>query len=1083
MDDTPSFQIEIDGRKTGVGRGDTILDVAHRLAIHIPTLCHHKALSPYGACRICLVEVTQGNRTELKTSCNTLAQPGMSIKTDGEWVRKSRKVILELLLSRSPDSELIRALAKQFGIETTRFPLNKQTCILCGLCVRMCEERMGRSAISFANRGVKRAVVSPFGQKSLACQTCGACASICPTQCVDIEKITVNARKPIHSTFDAGLSFGSPVYISYPQAVPKLAAINKDLCVRLQKGACGVCEEFCEAGAIEYGQTGELRALEVGSVILTPGYEEFAAEGKGEFGYNRYANVMTSVQFERMLSASGPFEGHILRLSDRGRASRIAWIQCVGSRDATCGKEYCSSVCCMVATKQALVARDHQPGLEATIFYMDIRAYGKDFDQYYERATNEDSIHYIKSIPSRIIQLPGTNDLRLRFVDEEGKLKEQDFDLVILSVGMEPSPSVKESASRLGIDLNGFGFCATDRLRPLETSRPGVFVAGAFQEPKDIPETVTQASGAASTAMELLASVRNTLVTKKTYPGEHDTTDEEPRIGVFVCHCGINIASVVDVMQIATMSKSEPGVVLSTHSMFTCSDASLSEMKEKIHEYRLNRIVVASCTPRTHEPLFRETLREAGLNPYLFELANIRDQCSWVHSSNPREATEKAIDLVRMSIARARSLAPLGGESLASNQSGLVIGGGMSGMTAALSLAEQGFSINLIERSDHLGGNLLNVHSTLERDDIYGFTTGLIERVTTHPNIVVHLETDLAAVAGHIGNFLTTLTTKGEKIEVACGAIIVANGGQPAETSEYLYGISEHVLTQLELDKLLHEERFSASGGNVVMIQCVGSRNGDRPYCSRLCCSMAIKNALRLKEKDPDINIFVLYRDVRTYGFRETYYQKAREAGVVFIRYTLKSPPEVVQAGGLVVTLDSPDFPETIEIEADYVVLSTGILADGDNKRISNMLKVPLNTDGFYVEAHPKLRPVDFASEGIFLCGLAHAPKFIDENISQARAAAGRAATVLSKTHLEVGAQISHVDQQRCISCMTCVKACPYGAPFANRDHKAEIAGAKCMGCGICVAECPARAIQLNHFKTGQFNVMIDSLFQMESLS
>jgi heterodisulfide reductase subunit A-like polyferredoxin len=841
---------------------------------------------------------------------------------------------------------------------------------------------------------------------------------------------------------------------------------------------CNQCVEVCEQHAIDHAMKEQIVKLEVGSVLLTPGFEEFDAMQKGEYGYGRYSNVVTSVQFERMLSAAGPFEGHLIRLSDGKPARRIAWIQCVGSRDSECGNDYCSSICCMMATKQAMVAGDHVDGLDATIFYMDIRAFGKDFDQYYERAKAQKNIHYIKSIPSRVIQLPGSNNLRLNYYDQSNDIQYKDFDLVVLSVGMEPPASMAEFASRLDIKLNDFGFCKTDRLSPLTTSIPGVFVGGAFQEPKDIPETVTQASAAASMAMELLAPVRNTLITKKSYPTEHDVADEDPRIGVFVCHCGMNIGSVVDVERVVKNIEHQPGVAFADHTMFTCSDTSLSNIKEKIQEHRLNRIVVASCTPRTHEPLFRETLREVGLNPYLFEMANIRDQCSWVHSKVAGLATEKATELVEMAIARAHLLSPLEGGTLAVDQTGLVIGGGLSGMTAALALANQGFDVHLVEQAERLGGNLHDIHCTFEHDDIADFTNGLIKQIETQGNIKLHLGTEIAAIGGHIGKFDITLSKEGHKSEISSGVIIIATGANKAETDEFLYGRSEHVLTQVELEKRLHENTYPAKGQNVVMIQCVGSRNDEHPYCSRICCSAAVKNALAIKKRDPAANVYVLYRDVRTYGFREVYYKQAREAGVVFIRYTPDAPPQVRQDNGLVVTLKSPDLPEPIEIEADNVVLSTGVETDKENnKRISNMLKVPLNADGFYVEAHMKLRPVDFATEGIFLCGLAHSPKFIDENISQARAAAARAATVLSKTHLDVSAQVSYVDQQKCISCMTCVHSCPYSAPFCNKDGKGQIEAAKCMGCGICASECPARAIQLHHFETDQFSVMIRQLF------
>ena len=546
---------------------------------------------------------------------------------------------------------------------------------------------------------------------------------------------------------------------------------------------------------------------------------------------------------------------------------------------------------------------------------------------------------------------------------------------------------------------------------------------------------------------------------------------------MFVCHCGMNIGSVVDVEKVVKNIERMQHVVFASHTMFTCSDTSLSNIKEVIREHKLNRIVVASCTPRTHEPLFRETLREAGLNPYLFEMANIRDQCSWVHSAVPQSATDKATDLVKMAIGRARYLSPLESGTLAVDQAGLVIGGGLSGMVSALALADQGFTVHLIEKEARLGGTLHDVYHTFEHDDIAGFTKSLIARVEAHPKVKLYKGTEITGIAGHIGKFKISIAKNGSKSEITGGAIIVATGARKAATTGFKYG-AKGILTQAELEKQLHDKTWPATAQNVVMIQCAGSRDEARPYCSRICCSMAIKNALEIKKRDPQAFVYVLYRDVRTYGFRETYFKQAREAGVVFIRYTPEELPVVNNDNGLIVAVNSPDLPEPVSIEADNVILSTGIESDRDgNKKLSDMLKVPLNADGFYVEAHMKLRPVDFTTEGIFLCGLAHSPKFIDENISQARAAAARASTVLSKTHLEVSAQVSVVDQKKCISCMTCVTVCPYDAPFCNKDGKGQIEAAKCMGCGICVSECPAKAIQLNHFQTDQFTVMINDLF------
>jgi heterodisulfide reductase subunit A-like polyferredoxin len=846
-----------------------------------------------------------------------------------------------------------------------------------------------------------------------------------------------------------------------------------------QCSECMECVEACEKKAIDHNMKEQIIELEVGSVILTPGIEEFNAESKGEYGFNRYKNVLTSVQFERMLSAAGPYGGHIVRRDNGNDAKRIAWIQCVGSRDAKRGNEYCSSICCMATTKQAMIASEHLNGLQGTIFNMDIRAHGKDFDQYYERARAMDNLEYIKNIPSRIIQVPQTNDLRLIYLDPQKGYTEKDFDLVILAVGLDPKATVTESIRKLGININPFGFCETDRLSPLITSRKGVFVGGAFQEPKDIPETVMQASAAASMSMELLSSVKNTLIRSKEYPQEHDVSDEQARIGVFICHCGINIAGTIDVEKVTEAIKSQPGVVYASHTMYTCSEASLSNIKEQITKNRLNRVVVASCTPRTHEPIFRETLREASLNPYLFELANIRDQCSWVHSTEPEKATLKAIELVKMSIARAHNLSPLEGERIPILQNAVVIGGGVSGMSAASSLAEQGFDVDIIEKSGQLGGNLNIINSTLENENLDKFKTKLIESVNAHRNIDSHLNSEVIGVSGHIGHFMVKLSKDNKVKELSCAVIIVATGAKQAGTNEYEYGIVKNIMTQVELENILTKNKVQKVGQTYVMIQCVGSRNSNKPYCSRICCSMAIKNALKIKKNDPEAKIFILYRDIRTYGFREIYYQKAREAGIVFLRYDEKNLPVVSDINGALssVKVNSPDFQEEITIEADKLILSTGIDANEDNAKISNMLKVPLNASGFYVEAHMKLRPVDFATEGLFLCGLAHSPKMIDENISQAKAAAARAATILSKTHLEVGAQVSIVDQNKCISCMTCVKSCPFGAPFCNYDHKAEIESAKCMGCGICASECPARAIQLNHFKSDHFKIMIDELF------
>ncbi len=842
--------------------------------------------------------------------------------------------------------------------------------------------------------------------------------------------------------------------------------------------ACGICCECmecvkaCQPKAIDHDMTDTTRELTVGAVILSPGYEEFDARLRGEFGFGRYPDVVTNVQFERILSASGPYGGHVIRPSDGREAKRIAFIQCVGSRDASNDRPYCSSVCCMAAIKEAVVAQSHTSGLEATIFYTDIRAFGKDFDRYYERAKS-DGVRFLRGMVSRVVEMPGSKELRISYI-KDGKPVDETFDLVVLSTGIRPSQAALDMASTVGVELNECGFCRSDEASVV-TSREGVFAAGAFQEPKDIPETVAQASAAAAMAMELLAPARGTMVTEKTYPPEHDFTDEPPRIGVFVCHCGINIASVVDVEKVVEAAKGMPFVSYAENQVYACADNTQDRIKEMIQEHRLNRLIVASCTPRTHEALFRETARECGLNPFLVDMANIRDQCSWVHSNDHEAATEKAIDLVRMATGRAARLMSLSTEELPVTQAALVLGGGPSGMSAALSLAGQGYRVHLVEKSGKLGGRLTD----------QGLLKSLAGKVTSHPMVSVYLDSKLAELNGHVGDFTSELTTPAGSKTVEHGVLIVATGGIEHTPAEYAYGADPKVVTQRELAGRMAQGSLDLpKGATVAMIQCVGSRNEDRPFCSRVCCIDAVKNAITIKKSNPEASVVVLYRDMRTYGLNELYYQTAREMGVLFVRYEPEQPPVVTSNGHLELKFTEPELGLPMTLQPDLLVLSAGISPAIGNPEVSELAKVPLNNDGFFLEAHIKLRPVDFASEGIFLCGSAHSPKTTPENMQQGRAAAGRAATILSRKTLVVGGQVSSVDVRKCISCLTCVKVCPYSAPEVSKNNgknRVEIQAAKCMGCGSCAAECPAKAIQLRHFTDRQVASAIEALLSVIS--
>jgi len=1070
--------LTIDGQDTQVEEGTTILEAAQQAGIKIPTLCYHKALSPYGACRLCLVEITQDGRKMIQASCLYKAEEGMVVETHSERVIKDRKIMIELLLARCPDSEEIQKLADELGVKETRIRKKNKDCTLCGLCVRMCQERMGIGAVGFVNRGSKREVKPPFEVPSEICQTCGACSFICPTGRIKLSEVGKNKPVPIPSEYNVGLIPRPAIYIPYAQAIPNRATIDERYCVHLLRDRCEICKEFCEADAIDYEQKEERIDLNVGAIILSPGYEVFDANVKGEFGYNRYPNVITSLEFERILSASGPFGGEILRPSDGKLPQKIAFIQCVGSREVEAN--YCSSVCCMYATKEAIIVKEHHPETDITIFFTDLRAFGKGFEAYYEQAKKL-GIRYIRCQPSSIKEAPGSKDLNIQYQNEDGEIVAGEFSLVILSCGLRPPSAAGELAEKFDIDLNEFGFCQTGQFSPVETSQQGVYACGLFTGPKDIPETVIEGSAAAAKALSLLSTEKGKLLTQKTYPPEKDVKGEEARIGVFVCHCGKNIAGVVNVPEVVEYAETLPNVVYAESNLYTCSTDTGERIKQVIEEYNLNRLVVASCTPRTHEPLFQDTLREAGLNPYLFEMANIRDQCSWVHMHQPEEATKKAKDLVRMAVAKSRLLEPLYPKFVDVNHDALVIGGGISGMTAALELAEQGFETYLLEKDHLLGGNLRRVKFLLNGESPQAKLESLIEEVQNHPKIHIYTGSEILNFEGSVGNFRTEFKSNGDVHEINHGVVIVATGAQEYEPTEYLYGQDERVMTQLELEEKLANGNIGAKA--VVMIQCTGSREEPRVYCSRICCSEAIKNALRIKEKSPDTNVFVLYRDLRAYGFNEAYYTEARDKGVRFIRYEVDKKPEVSPDNGrLKVSVHDPILDAKININSDLLVLSAATVPRDGNKDLAQKLKLPLNEDGFFLEAHMKLRPVDFASDGIFLCGLAHSPKLVNESIAQASAAAARASTILSKQQIQLEAAISEVVDENCDGCAYCIDPCPFEAITLIDYMKdgavkktVESDPAKCRGCGVCQATCPKKGIFVRNFRPDQIAAMVDA--------
>ena len=903
------------------------------------------------------------------------------------------------------------------------------------------------------------------------CIACGTCEEKCPAKTVD--------------EFNAGLARRKAIYVPYAQAVPLKYTIDADRCIYFKKGKCRACEKYCPTEAINFEEQEQELTLNAGSVIVSTGFKPFDPSQLDLYQYGTAPNVITSMEFERILSATGPFQGHMIRPSDHKEPKKIAWLQCVGSRDINrCDNAYCSSVCCMYAIKEAAVAKEHsEEELDTAIFFMDMRTYGKDFEKYYDRAREELGVRFIRSRVHSIVEDPESRDLLLRYFDESGELKDETFDLVVLSVGMETSQELIDLCQELGIELNKDNLVQTSSFSPVETSRQGVYVCGTIQEPKDIPASVMEASAAACDAAVSLAPARGSKAQSKTYPQERDVASEEPRIGVFVCNCGVNIGGIVDVPQVAEYARSFPGVAYVEENLFTCSQDTQDKMKEIIHREGLNRIVVAACTPRTHEVLFQETLKDAGLNKYLFEMANIRNQCSWVHSKEKEEATRKAKDLVGMSIARARMIRPLPQPTIELDSKALVVGGGVSGMSAALSLADQGFYTYLLEKGDFLGGNALQLNTTWQGEDIGREVGNMIQRVENHEHIEVFTRAEISKAEGFVGNFQTTVSHQGGESTLQHGATLIAVGGAEHKPQEYLYGQHDKVLTHLDFDAAYkNQDPRVTKAQNAVFIQCVGSREPQRPYCSKVCCTHSIKSAISLKEMNPEMNVFILYRDIRSYGLREELYRKARELGVIFIRYDLEQKPSV-QADGDSLLIRTRDhvLGREVEIESDLLVLASAIVPR-DNETLAQMYKLPLNEEKFFMEAHAKLRPVEFATEGIYLAGLAHYPKPIEESVAQAKAAASRAAVVLSKDTLTIEGVVSQVDEELCRGCGECEEACPYNAvglvQLEGNVKVARVQAALCKGCGVCAVACPTGAASICNYEDQKVLTMVDQALE-----
>jgi len=902
------------------------------------------------------------------------------------------------------------------------------------------------------------------------CTSCGKCAEVCPVE--------------LPNSYQLGMTKRKAAYKVAARATPDAFVIDKGPYCE----DCGECVSICPTNAINLEEQPRLVTVEVGAIILALGFKVYDADGIEELGHGRYPNVVQAMQYERLASRSGPTEGIITRPSDGKQPSSIAWLQCIGSRDQE--NPFCSSICCMYATKEAILAKQRLgKDVDCSVFIMDERAFNKEYSAYFSKARDKHGIEYNHCRVSEIREDPASGDLLVQFATPNGELHQEKFEMVVLATGLQPPESAKYLADNLGIELNQYGFCQTDKFTPLQTTRPGVYVCGAFSSPKEIVETIIDASGAAAEVMRLLNdrlhtheyTRENPFLAVNGLPPERDVSAEELRVGVFACTCGETISEVVDISTLLHNVSHLPKVTSVDMIEYACFPEVQEQLTERIKSENINRVVIAACSNRTHESLFQRSVRMAGLNPYLLEVVNLREQCSFVHHDQIPLANKKATEMVRMAVGRVLAAKPVLKQRHECLPSALVIGGGVSGMTSALAIADSGYDVHLVERSQTLGGNLQNLYYVAEGYNPQRLLRDLINRVRAHTRIIVHTRTEVVKHSGHVGYFRTELRTRrngvSDPVLLEHGVTIVATGAQEARQHSLLE--NPQVITQQELEeKIIHHPEDIAALNDVVMIQCV-KVEGMQDYCSRICCTNTIKNAIRLKLFNPNCQVTVLYKNVVTYGFREEYYTEARRLGVLFVRYTDENPPEVVfKDKQLFVRVYDMSLDRMLTLPSDLIPMSMPIAPSEGTRQLANMLQVPISSEGFYEEAQMKLRPMDFMRDGIFLAGMAHYPKFIEESISHALAASGRALSLLSQETLYLGGVIAEVDPDKCVGCLTCMRTCPFEIPLiVSEEGRPGVGGlggaafidpALCQGCGTCTGECPANAIQLIHYTDEQ---------------
>ena len=905
------------------------------------------------------------------------------------------------------------------------------------------------------------------------CNGFGECVDACPVEVPD--------------EFNHGLTTRKAIYQPVPHNVPKMLVVDTQAC-----NHCGECLKVCPMDAIDLDAEDERDQVDVDAVILASGISLYdPATHDDAKPYTVSEDVVTSLAFERILSGSGTFDGRIHRPSDGRPAKRIAWIQCVGSRNRRHGRDYCSSICCMFALKEAVLAHEEGgPDMETTIFYIDMRTFGKDFFRYREKAEQEYGVRLVRCRVQEVLKEPD-GSLRIRYFDPDtGAFRNGTYDMVVLSTGQAPFEDHQRIARILDVELSPAGFLPSEPFSKVKLLKPGIFLCGSLTGLTDISEAITSGIAAAGEASKLLTSIHAATVEERSV-AEREVDRQRPRVALFLCRCkdekvpqGLDLGPLGS--EIGTLHGIDEVHILDS----LCRQEQREELEHLLRKTRCNRILFGACLPYMYKQKLKQMARDAGFNSSLIEVFNLLDLAR-MGLSAPDDVPwiERITEEILIHVEKLKLAQALHVDRIPIHPVALVVGGGVAGMRSSLSLSERGIDVHMVERSGRLGGRAgTDLHYTVDGLNTGGMIEGLVQEVQDRPNVSVHFNSEVVASEGALGCFRSIVKNlnSGETMRLEHGAVILATGGHEGSTTEYAYGRSERIQTQSEFEERLAAGEIDAADLNhVVMVQCVGSReSGGREYCSRICCAGALKNAFKIREINPSARVVILNRDMMTYGYFEPYYTRARGEGILFVNYDLGNKPAVqVVDGKPVFTFTDPVLRLPMEIAADQVILATGIEPSGSNRELARVFDVPVNEDGFFVEADSKWRPVEFNRLGIFLAGLAHSPQTVNETIMQAEAAAQKAYEYLSRGEMHTARVVSTVHDALCSRCQRCVEVCPYEARSFDPDqNRILVDPAACQACGMCAVSCPNNAAEVLGWNEKQTLAVIEANLREERL-